>query len=187
MTQATVILRTLTRADLALVEQWFSDPDTRRYLGGPDWPASMLERGEQAVGSEFRGAVQTGVYRYLARARGRAVGYIDCGTFDRCTICSSEGPDGPIITESLDVPTGSIAFVIDPALRRRGLGRAMIGALLERSELRSVELFEAGVEPGNTASRRCLQVAGFHLRSTQPDWEGMLYYHADRQPPSQTP
>jgi len=47
-------------------------------------------------------------------------------------------------------------------------------------ELRYVELFEAGVEPENTASRRCLEAAGFHLRSEQPDYEGMLYYRARR-------
>jgi RimJ/RimL family protein N-acetyltransferase len=115
-------------------------------------------------------------YRYLAQTPGGAVGYVDCGTFDRCTVYGGEENDGPIITESLDVLTGSIAFVIDPQLRRRGLGRAMIGALLRRSELGFVELFEAGVEPANTASRRCVEAAGFALRADEPDWEGMLYY-----------
>ena len=76
--------------------------------------------------------------------------------------------------------TGSIAFVIDPALRGRGLGRAMIATLTVRPELRLVELFEAGVEPQNIASRRCLEAAGFQLRSVEPDFEGMLYYRAWR-------
>lgn len=51
---------------------------------------------------------------------------------------------------------------------------------LFRPELRFVELFEAGVEPVNFASRRCLEAAGFRLRSDQPDFEGMLYYRAWR-------
>jgi RimJ/RimL family protein N-acetyltransferase len=93
---------------------------------------------------------------------------------------SGEGPEGPIITDTLDVPTGSIAFVVDPDLRRRGLGRAMITALTHWSELRFDELFEAGVEPENTASRRSLEAAGFHPRSQWPDFEGMLYYRALR-------
>jgi RimJ/RimL family protein N-acetyltransferase len=78
------------------------------------------------------------------------------------------------------VATGSIAFVIDPQLRRRGLGRAMIAAVTQQPELQLVELFEAGVEPANTASRRCLEDAGFHVRTDEPDYEGMLYYRAWR-------
>lgn len=85
-----------------------------------------------------------------------------------------------MITDTVDVATGSIAFVVDPDVRRRGLGRAMIAALTHRPELRFVELFEAGVEPDNTASRRCLEAAGFRPRSLQPDFEGMLYYRARR-------
>lgn len=78
------------------------------------------------------------------------------------------------------MPTGSIAFVIDPALRGRGLGRAMIAALFSRPGLRPVELFEAGVEPANAASRHCLEASAFHLRSAWPDFEGMLYCRASR-------
>jgi RimJ/RimL family protein N-acetyltransferase len=140
----------------------------------------MLDRAEHVAGGEFRGAVRTGAYRYLAHCDGRATGYVDCGTFDRCTVYGGEGPEGPIITNTLDVPTGSIAFVVDPDLRRRGVGRAMINALTHRSELRFVELFEAGVEPENTASRRCPEAAGFHPRAQWPDFEGMLYYRARR-------
>jgi hypothetical protein len=99
--ETALTLRTFQRADLAIVAPWFDDPATQRYLGGPRWPATMLERGEGAVGQEFRGAVQTGVYRYLALARRQVVGYVDCGTFDRCTVYGGEGPDGPIITESI--------------------------------------------------------------------------------------
>jgi ribosomal protein S18 acetylase RimI-like enzyme len=111
---------------------------------------------------------------------GGPVGYLDCGTFDRCTVYAGQGPDGPIITDTLAVVTGSIAFAIDPQLRRRGLGRAMIKALIRRPELRLVELFEAGVQPENGTSRRCLEAVGFGLRCEQPDFEGMLYYGAWR-------
>jgi RimJ/RimL family protein N-acetyltransferase len=173
-----VSLRTFARADLPIIESWFRDPQTMRCVGGPEWPATMLDRAERIVGEEFRGAVQTGAYRYLAASEGAPFGSVDCGTFDRCAVYAGDGPDGPIITEAIDVSTGSIAFAVDPGHRRRRLGRAMIAALMRRSELRFVELFEAGVEPENTASRRCLEGAGFHPRSPQPDWEGMLYYRA---------
>jgi RimJ/RimL family protein N-acetyltransferase len=181
MARATLDLRRLTRADLPVIAPWFEDADTRRSFGGPEWPAAMLAHGERAVGETFRGATQTAAYRYLALVGGTPAGYIDCGTFDRCTVYSGEGPHGPIITETIDVPTGSIAFVVDPQLRRHGLGRAMIAALLQMAELGFVELFEAGVEPDNTPSRRCLEAAGFRLRGEQPDFEGMLYYRRWRQ------
>jgi len=163
-----------------VVEPWFLDSDTRRFLGGPEWPALMLARDGRILGKEFRGAVQTGAYRYLAHADGHPCGYVDCGTFDRCTVCGGEDPAGPIVIETIDVATGSIAFAVDPEQRRRGLGRAMIVVLLSRPELRQVELFEAGVEPENIASRRCVEAAGFGLRSDRPDFEGMLYFRAWR-------
>lgn len=180
MTEPEVTLRAFIRPDLATVEAWFRDPDTQRWLGGPEWPATMLDRTDRVTGEEFRGAVQTGAYRYLAHSDSRAIGYVDCGTFDRCTVYGGEGPDGPIITDTLEIPTGSIAFVVDPALRRQGLGRAMITALTHQPEQDFVEVFEAGVEPENTASRGCLQAAGFRPRSTEPDIEGMLYYRSWR-------
>lgn len=180
MTQPTVTLRALTRSDLAAIAPWFEDPETRRYLGGPDWPAAMLDHGERAVGETFRGAVQIAAHHYVAELDGRATGYIDCGTFDCATVYGGEGPDGPVITESIEVTTGSIAFVVDPPLRRRGVGCMMLTALLARPELAFVALFEVGVEPENVASRRCLERAGFCARTPEPDYEGMLYYRAAR-------
>src|SRR5438128_2611512 len=82
----------------------------RRYVGGPEWPAAMLDREHRVVGERFRGAVQTSAHRYLPYRDGRLFGYVDCGTCDRCTVSGGEGPDGPIITESIDVATGSLAL-----------------------------------------------------------------------------
>jgi RimJ/RimL family protein N-acetyltransferase len=156
VTEASLSLRAFTRADLRIVEPWFRDPDTRRFLGGPEWPRKMLELGQGVVGQEFRGAIQTGAYRYLAHVDGGPMGYVDCGTFNRCAVYAGEGAGGPIVTEPIEDATGSLAFVIDPQVRRRGVGSAMISALIDPPELGFVELLEAGVEPGNVASRRCL-------------------------------
>jgi GNAT superfamily N-acetyltransferase len=124
MTQPIITLRPLTRTDLAAITPCFEDPDTSRYLGGADWPAAMLDYSERAVGETFRGGAQTAAHHYLADVIGRAVGYIDCGTFDRATVYGGEGPNGPIITESIEVATGSIALAVDPAVGGRGVGRA---------------------------------------------------------------
>jgi RimJ/RimL family protein N-acetyltransferase len=188
MSQVFVVLRPLTRRDLAAITPWFEDPDTRRFLGGPQWPAAMLTHGDRSVGTTFRGARQTGAHRYVALAAGVPVGYIDCGTFDRCTVYGGEGPNGPIILDTIEAVTGSIAFVIDPARRRQRLATGMILALTHHPDLTAVELFEAGVEPENHGSRGALEAAGFRLRSPVPDCEGMLYYRAwtTRAPASST-
>jgi RimJ/RimL family protein N-acetyltransferase len=163
MSQAVVSLRPLTRVDLAAITPWFEDPDTRKSLGGPEWPAAMLAHADESVGTTFRGARQSGAYHYLALADGAPVGYIDCGTFDRCTVYGGEGPDGPIVLDTIDAVTGSIAFAIDPAHRRRRLATNMIQALTHHPDLAAVELFEAGVEPENLGSRGALEAAGFRL------------------------
>jgi GNAT superfamily N-acetyltransferase len=100
--------------------------------------------------------------------------------FDRATVDGGDGPDGPIIVESIEVATGSTAFAVDPAVRRRGVGGLMIAALLARPDLGFAALFEAGGEPENVACRRCLGAAGFRVYSPEPDYEGMLDYRAAR-------
>ena len=171
-----VVLRRLTTQDLPAIVGWFQDPDMSRFLGGPDWQAAMLANAQRAVGKNFRGARQTAADHFLALADGVPLGYVDCGTFDRCAIYGGESQDGPIILETIEAITGAITFTIDSARRREGLGTLMIGALIDHPGLNTVELFEAGVEPQNHASRRMLAAAGFHLRSPEPDCEEMLYY-----------
>ena len=175
-----VVLRRLTTQDLPAIVGWFEDTDTSRFLGGPDWPAAMLANAERAVGTDFRGARQIAADHFLALADGIPVGYVDCGTFDRCAVYGGEGADGPIVLATIDAITCAIAFTIDPARRREGLATRMVRALIDHPDLSTVELFEAGVEPENIASRRCLQAAGFELSSPRPDFEGMLYYRAWR-------
>ncbi len=171
-----VALRRLTTDDLPGIAGWFEDPETSRYLGGPEWPAAMLAHADEAVGTVFRGAWQIAAHHYLALTGEAPVGYVDGGVFDCCAVYGGEGPDGPIILDTIDAVTCAIAFVIDPAYRRRGLATAMILALIGQPGLAGVELFEAGVDPENHASCRTLEAAGFRLRSPDPDCEGMLYY-----------
>jgi RimJ/RimL family protein N-acetyltransferase len=167
-------LETFRWEHLALVEPWFLDGDTQRWLGGPGWPRLMLELAERPLG-RFRGAVETGRYRWLARDGETLVGYIDCGTQDRWTTWEG-GPGGRGVTGAVPVPAGSISYVVDPALRRRGYGTAMIVALTAAPELARTELLVAGIEPGNAGSAGCLRKAGFRPLDPEPDWEGIVYY-----------
>jgi ribosomal protein S18 acetylase RimI-like enzyme len=136
----------------------------------------MLALAETVVGTTFRGAVQTGSYRWVAFEAADPVGYIDCGTCDRWTICDDGGDAEAVVRSVIDRPAASIALAVDPARRRSGIGRAMLRAALKRAEVRDVELFGAGVEPDNEASIRCFGAAGFLGQSVEPDWEHMLYF-----------
>jgi RimJ/RimL family protein N-acetyltransferase len=167
-------LRPFEPGQLPMAQAWFADPDTRRWLGGPDWLPLMLDIADRPLG-EFRGATETGRHQWLAWANGTAVGYIDCDTYDRWTTWEG-GPGGRGVTATVPVPSAGIAYVIAPAQRRRGYATAMITAVTTTPELSHVELFRAGVEPENTASVGCLRKAGFRPLSPEPDWEGIVYY-----------
>ena len=167
-------LRPFERKHLPLVEPWFADAATRRWLGGPARPRQMLDRAERPLG-EYRGAAETGRYRWLAWDQDTAVGYIDCGTYDRWATWQG-GPGGRGVISAIEVPAGSISYVVDPALRRRGYCAAMVRAVLAMPELEHIQLFVAGVEPANAGSAVCLRKAGFQPLHPEPDREGIVYY-----------
>jgi RimJ/RimL family protein N-acetyltransferase len=169
-----VELRACGREQLSLVEPWFQDPETQRWLGGPDWPQRALKLADAPL-DEFRGAQETGSFRFLAWDRDVPVGYVDCGTFDRWTTWEG-GPGGRGVVGVIDEPSGALAYVTDPAQRRKGYGAAMILGLMAMDALEHVSLFAAGIEPANTASVRCLLSAGFQPLDPAADWEGIVYY-----------
>jgi hypothetical protein len=84
------------------------------------------------------------------------VGYIDCGTYDRWTTWEG-GPGGRGVIGVIDLPAGSISYVVDPVLRRRGYCAAMVTAVLAMPELAAIEMFAAGAAPANAGSVGCLR------------------------------
>jgi RimJ/RimL family protein N-acetyltransferase len=173
-------LRTFERHQLPLARPWFADADTQRWLGGPGWPQLVLDLAGRPLG-EYRGAVETGRYNWLAWEHDTAgnteaaVGYIGCGTYDRWTTWEG-GPAGRGVTGAIGVPAANISYVVDPALRRRDYGTAMIAVLMAQPELAHIALFGAGVEPANAGSVGCLLKNGFRLLDPEPDADGVVYY-----------
>jgi RimJ/RimL family protein N-acetyltransferase len=159
---------------LPFVEPWFQDVDTQKWLGGPGWPSLVLDLADKPL-ADFRGAVETGRYTWLAWDGDRPVGLIDCGTTDRWTTWEG-GPGGRGVIAAIPAPSANISYVVDPIARHCGYGRAMVRELLHVPELAQVKLFAAGIESGNVASIRCARSAGFELLSPEPDWEDIVYY-----------
>jgi RimJ/RimL family protein N-acetyltransferase len=144
-------------AALPLVEPWFDDEDTCRWLGDRHWPAMVLRMAANPP-REPRGDRPRTVARqnWLFEEDAAPVALLD--------------------VEAYDNHTAGCAFVVDPAHRRRGCARRALQALMNQVAPTGIRELFAGVEHDNTASIHCLEGAGFIRRSNEPDAEGFLYF-----------
>jgi RimJ/RimL family protein N-acetyltransferase len=97
---------------------------------------------------------------------------------DRIVWVAFEGrfPVGLIDVETYEDSTASFALVVAPHRRGLGIGRGVIHATIQHPRLDAVSTWVVGVEPTNPPSIRCLEGAGFKLRSATPDHQGLLIY-----------
>jgi L-amino acid N-acyltransferase YncA len=79
---------------------------------------------------------------------------------------------------------GEVSIYVDPAHARKGVGRALLRALIEASERAGFWTLEAGIFPENAASVALHEGAGFELVGVRrrlgqmPDsrWRDVLIY-----------
>jgi L-amino acid N-acyltransferase YncA len=79
---------------------------------------------------------------------------------------------------------GAVSIYVDPAHARRGIGRALLCALIEASERAGFWTLEAGIFPDNAASIALHEDCGFRLVGIRrrvgqmPDsrWRDVLLY-----------
>ncbi|WP_251035104.1 GNAT family N-acetyltransferase [Paenibacillus polymyxa] len=135
-------LRPFTERDLAMLEDWFKDAEVHRRLEG------MLP-----LGDWYRHVEQHPGYDvWVAFSEGEAVGVI---------MIEREGQN-----------TGSIAIVVNPSIRGKGYGRAVVGKAMQLPELGTIYKWYAGIEADNAACLKCFQSAGFVLENEAPDEDG---------------
>ncbi len=143
-----------TATALSVVEPWFDDEETLRWLGDRRWP-SMILRLAASPPAEQRG------HQALDR---------------RAWIVEEDGaPTGLVDVEVYQDRTAGLAFVIAPARRGRGVGRRALNAIAEQLAADGIREVFGGAEANNAASIRCMEGAGFARRSPEPDAEGFLY------------
>lgn len=136
-----------------LIEVWFDDMETQKYLGGRNWLYNSIELMTNSIGVEFHENIVTARYVW--------------------TVFESKNPVALIDIELYDNKTAGFAFVVTPEKRNQGIGRKVLLLLKNRPELTDIRILIGGVEPKNTPSRKCLEKAGFKIENI-PDDEGML-------------
>lgn len=167
--------------DVERIEPWFDDPETQNRLGSRDWIRRAPALLELTIGDEFRGKTVTGRRMWLSLDEvGAPVAFVDGETYDRYSAWDGSDWDHPVVSDVVEVPSMGVALVVDPARRGRGYGAATIRAVIEHPDLAHIRLFFASADADNVASIRCAVNAGFHPRSEEPDFEGMLHYSFER-------
>ena len=170
-----------TVEDVERIEPWFDDLETQRRLGGRDWIRREPSLLGLTIGDEFRGKNITGRRMWLSLDQlGGPVAFIDGETYDRYAAWDGSDWEYPVVSDVVDAPSMGLTLVVDFARRGRGYGTATLRAVVEHPDVSHIRLFFGAVEQDNAASITCLMRAGFHLRSPQPDFEGMLFYSLER-------
>jgi RimJ/RimL family protein N-acetyltransferase len=166
---------------LAAVRPWFTDPEVRHRLGGPEWPERELRLMGQGLGETFRGRRVLRIHSWVALdAAGEPVAHLGGEVYDRwCRYAAT--PEGPSVSDVEPGPAMGLAYVVDPARWRRGYGRAALRGAVAAPEVADVALFALGIDADNTASRRCAESAGYSPDHAEPDWEDIVY-HVLRRP-----
>jgi len=110
----------------------------------------------------------------------RPAAHLGVEVYDRRTRYDGEGPEGPRILATFDRRSMGLAYVVDPERWRQGFGRAALRAVMETPETSDADLFVAGIDADNTASRRCTVGDEAGPEGKEPDREGIIYHIGDR-------
>jgi RimJ/RimL family protein N-acetyltransferase len=148
------VLRPFTAGDLDIVTPWFDDPETKRWLGGREWPENLLRLIADPPTAHRGNSVRERA-GWIAVLAGEPVALAD--------------------TEIYDDASAAIAFVVAPQHRRHGVATGTLQALATAlAASHGVERLVGGVEQHNDASLRCVRAAGFVPVADTPDDEGFI-------------
>jgi ribosomal protein S18 acetylase RimI-like enzyme len=107
------------------------------------------------------------------------------GGGDTCVLLAGDGPDGlavlryrmAIWSSGLECYLAELYVV--PALRRTGIGRALMNAAMEEARRRGADTMGIGVDEPDEAARGLYESLGFSHRTGGPDGPVMYVYERD--------
>ena len=97
-----------------------------------------------------------------------------------CVAYEGDVAVGFIVFGLEDEEPASFMFFVRPDLRHQGYGKRILATALVAPEVADIDVWEAGVEPDNVASRRCLEAIGFTDQGRDPEWSDYLRYVYER-------
>jgi L-amino acid N-acyltransferase YncA len=136
------MLRSFTSTDLLSVQNWFTESETRRWLGDISWLGNSLRLANKNKNRHVLAFIEENL----------VVAMVDVE-------CASDG-------------RAFLALVVDPKIRRRGVGRSVLKSLLTYPAFAEIREFCGGVEKGNLASAALMKSLGFTPGSNEPDKDG---------------
>lgn len=146
-------LRPLTRADYPLLSEWLREPAVRRWWA--DDPS--LSAIEEEYGAAVDGFDPTRVL--VASEQGMPFGLIQWYRY------ADEPEYVAELDSAIELPhdATSIDYLVGvPEARRRGLGSAMVTAVLDQVQASGSRTVVVPVHAGNESSWRMLEGCGFH-------------------------
>lgn len=117
--------------------RWYQDPELVRLVDGPDAKPYSPEN-------------LAGMYRFLDN--GNELYWIEV----------EDGSGFRMVGDVSLCPSGDMPIVIDPAFQRQGIGKAAVGALIDRARSLGFQAMDVKeIYHYNTGSRRLFQSFGF--------------------------
>lgn len=145
-------------------------------LGAEDWPgvARVYEAGIAGGNATFESRAPSWQQWSATRAGYPAIVARDVAADDDGAEGADRAPDGgaegavcgwaalsPTSTRAVYRGVGEVSVYVDPAFARRGVGRALLSALIAASERDGFWTLRAGIFPENTASIALHESCGF--------------------------
>lgn len=168
-------LKPFKKPDAKAMHSWFDDTATHEWLGKASWADNIFRLQAEPPGAEHRGQRRVAFYAFIGYVDVQPVGFVAASIVDRFLKYGGEKEGKPLYSDIEMQITAAISFLVNPAWRKSGYGTAMIKALAGRPEVDQVKIFEARVDPSNTASSKTLEKAGF-ISDYRADFENMIYF-----------
>jgi L-amino acid N-acyltransferase YncA len=150
-------------------------------LAARDWPAAARIYAAGIAQGNATFEAQAPTWSEFSRTRAGCPGVVARGP--RAEVLGWAALS-PVSSRRVYRGVGAVSIYVDPAHARRGIGRALLRALIEASERAGFWTLEAGIFPDNAASIALHEDCGFRLVGVRrrvgqmPDsrWRDVLLY-----------